>query len=111
MVCQMLYENRKPTAAHCRIFAIGDTDGDGASDTAEYTAGTSATNVNSKFQISASVLSGGSVVFIPDGDNQRPRYFGPERRYALEQTTNINNPAELGAIPVTPTSPQRAAAS
>jgi spore coat protein CotH len=36
----------------------GDTDGDGASDAAEYIAGTSATNANSNFQVSASVLPG-----------------------------------------------------
>jgi spore coat protein CotH len=34
----------------------GDTDGDGASDAAEYIAGTSATNANSNFQVSASVF-------------------------------------------------------
>jgi hypothetical protein len=78
----------------------GDTDGDGASDTAEYIAGTSATNATSKFQISASVLPGGNVlVQIAPQPITGPGYFGLDRHYALEQTTNIANPASWSVIP------------
>jgi hypothetical protein len=78
----------------------GDTDGDGASDTAEYIAGTSATNANSKFKLSASILPGGNVIIsFPTETITGPGYFGLERRYALEQTTNVANPASWNAIP------------
>jgi hypothetical protein len=79
----------------------GDTDGDGASDAAEYIAGTIATNANSKFQVSASVLPGGNVLISTSAPQPitGPGYFGLERRYALEQTTNIANPASWNAIP------------
>jgi spore coat protein CotH len=78
----------------------GDTDGDGASDAAEYIAGTIATNANSKFQVSASVLPGGNVLIqLSPQPITSPGHFGQERRYALEQTTNIANPASWNAIP------------
>jgi len=78
----------------------GDTDGDGASDAAEYIAGTSATNANSKFKISANVLPGGNVVvsFTTKVINA-PGYFNLQRRYDLEQTTNLGNPAAWSFIP------------
>jgi spore coat protein CotH len=77
----------------------GDTDGDGASDAAEYIAGTSATNASSKFQLSASVLPSGNVVVqFETKAVSGPGYFGLERRYALEQTTNIANPVNWSAI-------------
>jgi hypothetical protein len=77
----------------------GDTDGDGASDAAEYIAGTSATNTNSKFKLSASVLPGGSVVVsFPSVAITGPGYFGLNRRYTLEQTTNVTNPVNWSAI-------------
>ena len=78
----------------------GDTDGDGASDAAEYIAGTSATNANSKFQVSASVLPGRNVLIqLSPQPITGPGYFGAERHYALEQTTNIANAASWSAIP------------
>ena len=78
----------------------GDTDGDGASDAAEYIAGTISTNANSKFQVSASVLPGGQVLIqLNPQPITGPGYFGQERRYALEQTTNIANAASWSAIP------------
>lgn len=78
----------------------GDTDGDGASDTAEYIAGTSATDADSKFEISASVLPGGNVLiqFAPQPISG-PGYFGVERFYTLEQTTNLASPGSWSAIP------------
>lgn len=78
----------------------GDTDGDGASDLAEYIAGTSATNANSKFQLRASIQPPGQVLiqFVAQPANG-PGYFGKERRYTLEQTTNINSPTSWSAVP------------
>ena len=78
----------------------GDTDGDGASDVAEYTAGTSATNANSKLTLNASVLPNGAVViqFQTQAINS-PGYFGLERRYHLEQTTQLGVPASWGVVP------------
>jgi hypothetical protein len=78
----------------------GDTDGDGASDGAEYIAGTSATNGASRFQINPSLLPDGKVVVqFQTQAITGPGYFGWERRYALEQTTNVANPASWSAIP------------
>jgi len=78
----------------------GDTDGDGSSDRAEYVAGTSSTNANSRFKVSASLLPGGKVAvsFTAEAING-PGYFGWERRYALEQTTNSANPASWNSVP------------
>jgi hypothetical protein len=77
-----------------------DTDADGSSDANEYIAGTSATNTNSRFEISASVLPDGTVLiqFETHAING-PGYFGVERFYTLEQTTNVANPASWSAIP------------
>jgi len=78
----------------------GDTDGDGASDTAEYMAGTSATNANSRFKVNASLLPGGKVaISFPAEAINGPGYFGLERRYALDQTTNLGSPATWNPIP------------
>jgi hypothetical protein len=77
-----------------------DTDGDGASDLAEYIAGTSATNANSKFQISATVQPGGNVtVSFQSEAITGSGYFGFERRYDLSQTTNLAAPASWSVIP------------
>jgi hypothetical protein len=78
----------------------GDTDGDGSSDTAEYIAGTSATNGASRFEVTASTLPGGLVlVSFPTQPILGPGYFGQERRYALEQSTNLASAASWSAIP------------
>jgi hypothetical protein len=77
-----------------------DTDGDGASDVAEYVAGTIATNANSKFKISASRLPGGNVtVSFQSEAITGSGYFGLERRYDLLQTTNLATPASWSVIP------------
>lgn len=77
-----------------------DTDGDGASDTAEYLAGTSATNAGSNLQLNAHLLPGGGVaVQFETQPLGGPGYFALERRYTLEQTTNISAPASWSAIP------------
>lgn len=78
----------------------GDTDGDGASDAAEYAAGTSATNAASKLTLSASALPDGSVVvqFQTQGISS-PGYFGRERRYHLEQTTQLGVPGSWSVLP------------
>ncbi|MGC3959732.1 MAG: lamin tail domain-containing protein [Verrucomicrobiota bacterium] len=77
-----------------------DTDGDGASDAAEYTAGTSATNATSKFQLSTGLLPGGNVLIQLDPQPVTgPGYFGLERHYALEQTTNLAQAASWNVIP------------
>ena len=77
-----------------------DTDGDGASDVAEYVAGTSATNSNSKFKITASRLPNGTVtVSFQSEAVTGSGYFGLERRYDLLQTTNLAAPASWTVIP------------
>ena len=77
-----------------------DTDGDGASDTAEYIAGTIATNANSKFKITASRLPGGIVaVSFQTEAITGSGYFGLERRYDLMQTTNLALPGNWNLIP------------
>jgi hypothetical protein len=77
-----------------------DTDGDGASDTAEYAAGTIATNAASKLTLSAVVLTNGSVVvrfqtqaILGSG------YFGRTRLYHLEQATQLSAPSAWSIIP------------
>ena len=77
-----------------------DTDDDGASDVAEYVAGTSATNSNSKFKITASRLPNGTVtVSFQSEAVTGSGYFGLERRYDLLQTTNLAAPASWTVIP------------
>lgn len=77
----------------------GDTDADGLSDAAEYVAGTTATNASSNFKLEASLLPSGNVVIQFDTQTiNGPGYFGRERRYALEQTTNLANPGSWSAI-------------
>jgi len=77
-----------------------DTDGDGISDANEYIAGTSATNAASGFEITTSTLPGGLVlVSFPTQPILGPGYFGKERRYALEQSTNLTSAASWSAIP------------
>ena len=78
----------------------GDTDGDGACDVAEYIAGTAANNANSRFKINASLLPGGSMVIsFPTEPITGLGFFGLERRYSLEQTTNIGIPESWSAVP------------
>jgi spore coat protein CotH len=78
----------------------GDTDGDGASDIAEYVAGTIATNAESNFQINVTLLPADKLLIqFNTAVITGPGYFGFERRYTLEQTTNLGNPASWIAIP------------
>lgn len=68
----------------------GDTDGDGASDVAEYIAGTSATNATSRFTVAASLLPDRRILVGFDTHViTGPGYFGLQRRYDLQQTTNL----------------------
>jgi hypothetical protein len=77
-----------------------DTDADGISDANEYIAGTSATNAASRFEVMASTLPGGLVlVSFPTQPILAPGYFGKDRRYGLEQTTNLTNAASWSVIP------------
>jgi hypothetical protein len=80
--------------------STGDTDGDGVSDEAEYVAGTSATDANSKPELKVSRLRSGEVVvaFQTQAING-PGYFGLERKYDLEQTTQIENPDAWSIVP------------
>lgn len=78
----------------------GDTDGDGASDFAEYIAGTSATNANSRFKLTANRQADGNVKisFQAEAINA-PAYFNAERRYDLLQTTNPTSPSSWSLLP------------
>jgi spore coat protein CotH len=77
-----------------------DTDGDGASDYAEYIAGTSATNANSRFKLTAERLPDGSVtVSFASVAISGTGYFALDRRYDLLQTTNLANPNAWSIVP------------
>ncbi|HMP81370.1 MAG TPA: lamin tail domain-containing protein [Verrucomicrobiota bacterium] len=78
----------------------GDTDGDGISDADEYIAGTSATNSNSRFLVNARALQDGNVLI--DFETQAiagPGYFGLDRRYELQQTTQLSVAGNWSIIP------------
>lgn len=78
----------------------GDTDGDGASDVAEYVAGTSATEASSKLQLHATLLPDGNLrLEFETHPDSSSGYFGRERRYSLEQTATLTAPASWSAIP------------
>lgn len=64
-----------------------DADNDGVSDQAEYIAGTSATNANSRLELNAAQQPDGSVVVqFQTQPVSGAGYFGRERRYHLEQS-------------------------
>lgn len=78
----------------------GDYDGDGASDYAEYIAGTSAINRNNRFRIAAARLPSGSVsISFPAYPIYGAGYFAKERRYDLLQTTNLSNLNAWSVVP------------
>jgi hypothetical protein len=78
----------------------GDTDADGADDEAEYIAGTSATNANSRFELSVGVVSPGGVeVAFETQPVAGPGYFGLVRRYDLEETDQLNVPGDWSVAP------------
>jgi hypothetical protein len=69
----------------------GDTDGDGASDEAEYVAGTSSTNASSRFELSVGFVSPDGVeVAFKTQPVMGPGYFGLVRRYDLEETHQLS---------------------
>ena len=77
----------------------GDTDGDGADDEAEYVAGTSSTNANSRFELSVSpVLPGGVEVAFETQPIMGPGYFGLVRRYDLEETYQLSFTGEWNVV-------------
>ena len=80
--------------------STGDTDSDGLDDEAEYVAGTSATNANSRFEISVSRSPAGAVtVGLQTQPIAGAGYFGLERRYALEQTAQLGDTGSWTFVP------------
>jgi spore coat protein CotH len=78
----------------------GDTDGDGVSDEAEYIAGTSATDANSKPELWVTRLPSGEVtVEFQTQPIIGLGYFGLNRRYDLEQTAQIEDPESWSVVP------------
>jgi hypothetical protein len=66
-----------------------DWDRDGAPDGDEYTAGTQATNPASYFKLDLLNVNDVMIVLFEGLEAAGPGYAGMERRYDLEQTTNL----------------------
>jgi hypothetical protein len=69
-------------------------------DEAEYAAGTSSTNANSRFELSvSSVMPGGVEVAFETQPIMGPGYFGLVRRYDLEETYQLGVTGEWSIVP------------
>jgi hypothetical protein len=77
-----------------------DTDGDKLSDTDEYTAGSDATNAASGFRITITQNLGGTVALTwPAPSASGSGYFGRERHYAVETSTNLHSGFGWNVLP------------
>jgi len=77
--------------------ATNDADGDGASNLAEFTAGTDPTNATDRFVLNIGTVNGQAVVSFLARPAAPQYLLGCDRHFALDSTTNL--PGGWGAVP------------